>query len=367
MRLYLKMLSLIRSVPVLMYHSISRSPASTAVAPEVFAEHCAALAKANWRALSLAEAEACFLAQAPLPSKACLITFDDGYLDNWLHAAPLLERHGLRGVIFPVLSELEEATALREPAHAPQREAVSFRKGQKVHGERFCSVDELREMAHRGVLTPAPHSLRHERVASGQEFTGLTRPGKVRGWFSLPAYGAIWGMPNFKLGHALTTRAFLPSEKLLQLARNTVPQQFDEAKEYLDHKRNRASLLKRIRGLEAKGLLGRMESEEEYRARLAGEFTACRDSFTRLFGNTPVSFCWPWGDYTAASLEEAQRAGFRIFFTTSLGANNSAGRLGIRRFKVREISGARLLWETRLLSIAPLASIARQWQARRAA
>ena len=361
------MISLIRSLPVLMYHSISCGLSDRSIAPEIFAEHCAALAESGYRALSLREAEACFLEQAPFPPKACLITFDDGYLDNWLYAAPSLERHGLRGVIFPVLSSLEKSAAPRGPEHAPQTGAVVIRKGQMVHEERFCSVKELRNMAARGILTPAPHSLWHDRVAAGPEFTRLTLPGKVRGWFSMPGYGTLWGMPGFRLGHALTTRAFLPSGRLLRLVQRTVPQQIDEARDFLSARRNRAHLLRRIRGLEAAGLLGRMESGEEYRARLAKEFTACRDSFARLFGAVPLSFCWPWGDYNAVALEEAQRAGFRLFFTSSLGANSPADSQRIRRFKVREISGKRLVWETRLLSFSPLARIIGRWQGRAAA
>lgn len=357
------MLNSFYSLPILMYHSISRALTSNAVAPEIFKEHCATLARTGWRTLSLQEVENCFLEKAPLPPKSCLITFDDGYLDNWLHAAPVLERYNLRGVIFPVLSELEKNSPLCERKNEVLPcDTIVLRKGQKVLEQRFCSVSELREMNRREVLTPAPHSLRHNRVVAGPKFKKLLRPGGIRGWFSLPPYGAIWGMPNFSLGHALTTRAFLPSRRLLKLVQNIVPQQFDEAKDYLSVPRNRAHLLRRIRTLEVKGLLGRMESEEEYRKRLEKEFTLCRTRFFRFFGTKPVSFCWPWGDYNDTSLEEARRAGFRLFFTTLLGANTLNSTPHLRRFKVREISGRCLLWEMRMLSVTPLANLAAKWQ-----
>jgi peptidoglycan/xylan/chitin deacetylase (PgdA/CDA1 family) len=361
------MIAMFRSLPVLMYHSISPQPSDTNVAPEIFEKHCAALAGAGWRALSLAEAEAYFLEDRLLPFKSCLMTFDDGYWDNWLIAAPLLERYGLRGAIFPVLSLLEKEEGLRAPESAPAAKPLIFRMGQRVREERFCSVAELCEMARRGTLTPAPHSLRHERVAVGPKFRGLLRPGRERGWFSMPAYGVVWGMPDFVLGHALTTRAFWPSEELLHLARTTVPQPWEEARNWLAEQRNRAALMKRIRALEARGLLGRMESEDEYRARLAEEFAACRKQFAGLFGVSPVSFCWPWGDYNAAALEEARNAGFRVFFSTELGNNSPASALAVKRFKVFEITGSRLTWETAALSIAPLAKLAGKWQDRRAA
>ncbi len=36
----------------------------------------------------------------PLPSRSLLITFDDGYLDNYVHAYPVLRDHGFSAVIF---------------------------------------------------------------------------------------------------------------------------------------------------------------------------------------------------------------------------------------------------------------------------
>ena len=38
--------------------------------------------------------------EAALPRRPVLITFDDGYANNLLHAYPLLERHGLRATVF---------------------------------------------------------------------------------------------------------------------------------------------------------------------------------------------------------------------------------------------------------------------------
>lgn len=38
----------------------------------------------------------------PLPEKAVILTFDDGYADNFFYAYPLLLEHGLRGTFFIV-------------------------------------------------------------------------------------------------------------------------------------------------------------------------------------------------------------------------------------------------------------------------
>lgn len=49
-----------------------------------------------------------FLRGAPLPPHPVLITFDDGYKDNLEIAAPILRRHGARGVFFLATDYLEE-------------------------------------------------------------------------------------------------------------------------------------------------------------------------------------------------------------------------------------------------------------------
>ena len=353
----------VRSLPVLMYHSISRRESKRTVSPELFADHCASLVRAGWRGLTLAEAEAYFLRQGKLPRKTCLITFDDGYLDNYLVAAPILRQYGLCGVIFPVMALVAKEGVLRSPEKTPDLDSPPsvMRKGQLVRAEQFCSVTELREMMRQGVMTPAPHSLRHERVAVSPEFSWLMCPGGVRGYFSMPTYGAVWGMPAFKLRHGLASRAFRPSARLLRLVRSRVPQKWDEALEYLSVPTNTEGLIKDIQHLETQGLLGAMESEEQYRARLFKEFTACRSRFSRMFGVSPVSFCWPWGDYNYIALEEARRAGFRLFFTTAIGANALPQPHRVHRFKVDSIAGSRLLWQIRAMALRPVAAIAGAW------
>ena len=35
-----------------------------------------------------------------LPDKSVVISFDDGYLDNWVYARQVLEQYGLHAVLF---------------------------------------------------------------------------------------------------------------------------------------------------------------------------------------------------------------------------------------------------------------------------
>ncbi|MCD0502067.1 polysaccharide deacetylase family protein [Bordetella petrii] len=87
------------NIPVLMYHHVSPSGGMIAVTPDVFEQQIAGLARAGYTALGT-EQLAGYLAGERVPEKSVLITFDDGYLNNWTYAHPVLQRHGMKAVLF---------------------------------------------------------------------------------------------------------------------------------------------------------------------------------------------------------------------------------------------------------------------------
>lgn len=90
-----------KAIPVLMYHHVSPNPGLVTVSPENFRAHMRYLAEHGWHTLTLDDL-ARFLAGDPMPAKSVVITFDDGYLDNWVHAHPIMAEYGLHGAIFIV-------------------------------------------------------------------------------------------------------------------------------------------------------------------------------------------------------------------------------------------------------------------------
>lgn len=106
-----------RTVPVLMYHHVSNSPGMITITPEYFEEHVAWLAREGFTTLDGAGL-ASFLAGEPVPEKSVVLTFDDGYLDNWVYGHPILARYGMRAILFVVTGNVHDG-AVR--AHAGQR------------------------------------------------------------------------------------------------------------------------------------------------------------------------------------------------------------------------------------------------------
>ena len=88
-------------IPVLMYHSLdpNRIPGKLSVSLEVFKKHLNFLKKMNFQILSIQQ----YLdrnMQASFFEKVAVLTFDDGYLDNYTHAYPLLEKMGFPCTFF---------------------------------------------------------------------------------------------------------------------------------------------------------------------------------------------------------------------------------------------------------------------------
>ena len=92
---------------VLMYHRVlpedraaqSFSHPGIVVTPATF-ERQMALLKREFRPLSLQDFLGHMEARIPFPDGACLVTFDDGWIDNHDYALPILRRHGVPAVVF---------------------------------------------------------------------------------------------------------------------------------------------------------------------------------------------------------------------------------------------------------------------------
>jgi peptidoglycan/xylan/chitin deacetylase (PgdA/CDA1 family) len=92
------------AVPILMYHVVSAAPAGTAnaqlwVARGRFAAEMHALQRAGYHAVTLRAVYDAWHRGGPLPRKPVVVSFDDGYLSQYTHAAPVLKALGWPGVL----------------------------------------------------------------------------------------------------------------------------------------------------------------------------------------------------------------------------------------------------------------------------
>jgi peptidoglycan/xylan/chitin deacetylase (PgdA/CDA1 family) len=96
-----------RKAVVLMYHRVltederrrAGSHPGIVVGQSTFAWQMDLLRR-RFSVLSIDDFQACLAGRRPFPPSSCLITFDDGWLDNYTNALPVLRTRGLPAVLF---------------------------------------------------------------------------------------------------------------------------------------------------------------------------------------------------------------------------------------------------------------------------
>ena len=95
------------SLPVLMYHKIPDAPLATKhqifVTKENFAKHLAYFKQHNFSPITFLDYQEFASGRRPLtefPRRPIILTFDDGYTDNYTNLLPLMQQYGYRGVLY---------------------------------------------------------------------------------------------------------------------------------------------------------------------------------------------------------------------------------------------------------------------------
>lgn len=155
-------MSRLGALPILMYHHVSPTPGLVTVSPAAFAAQMRALAAAGWRTAGLAEVEA-FLAGTPLPARTCVVTFDDGYLDNYVHAHPVLAELGMQAVLFLVTGWLGDGAARGQAEAAFSHSECKRRIAAGDTDSVMLRWSEVEAMAQAGTFEFHSHTHRHTR------------------------------------------------------------------------------------------------------------------------------------------------------------------------------------------------------------
>ena len=283
-------------VPCLTWHSVSEDAswlpwaAETSVRPATLDRQLALLRQMGCTVMDTGEFIRRRRACQPVPDGTVLLHFDDGYLDNWVAAAPILRRHGMRATLFVSL----EFAAPERPA--PQS-LDDTRRPSRWDG--YLSWGEIRALDQAGkdkagkdkVFDVQPHGVDHIRVpVSARPVGRLTRSNwKRHAWMQ---WAAMRGSKH---------DWYLAEKPPAVPAGTEIPE--SEA------------------ALAAPAYAGgRRESEAEYAARVRAELARCRTEFKARLGKAPALFCWPQNRTSALARRIAAEEGY-MATTAGQGSN----------------------------------------------
>jgi len=92
-------------VPVLMYHTVGvpdpRWHDQYLTCPhEVFEDQMRWLRRHGFVTVTLGDLYRYVFEERDLPRRSVVLTFDDGYADNWIFACPIMRKYGFTGTVF---------------------------------------------------------------------------------------------------------------------------------------------------------------------------------------------------------------------------------------------------------------------------
>lgn len=296
------------SVPVLCYHNIG----GNGVPEESFAAQMNWLSACGMRSLTLAGFEA-FLRGEPLESPSFLLTFDDGFRDLYTRAAPILRRHGFSCLAFIVPNRVREDA---EPGTDAPIIADTAHEAFVLRGDRsaWMSWAEIAELQREGVVEVGSHSLTH-RMASVSE----AQAGEVPAHW---AYAPWRGQKTFP-----------------RLAPELAGPIYSEEQ-------------------------GRLETDEEFKARVEENILRSRNELESRLGREVRSLAWPWGAWRPDGLLAARSAGIRQCFTLERGPlSRGTDPMRLPRLEVRRAKG--ISWFASRVHIYSRAFFARLYSAMR--
>ena len=171
-------------VPVLMYHSVSDTPAASiralSVRPRAFAAQLDYLHQHGFTGLTFGELCKYRRAEKPLPDRSIVLTFDDGYADFIEEALPILVEHGFPATVFVTTGWLDDAGV--HAAGSPPDRMLSWAQlaelsaaGVEIgaHSHSHAQLDQIPERRLRAELADPKHLL-EDRL--GHQISSLAYP-----------------------------------------------------------------------------------------------------------------------------------------------------------------------------------------------
>ncbi len=322
------------SVPVLLYHHINYDKDILSTPPELFEEQLKFLQSEGYGSLSAEELGLFMTTGKKEFKKGVVITIDDGYLDTWVYAYPLLKKYGFKAIVFLVSWNVEEDEFLGfnledyykgkiKKEMIPDCSANFIEEnGMKKKLERRLCWEEVREMERSGVIDIEPHSKFHRKIYASDKITDFNRPkDKLSAW-SLVKGDERLGTPDFERKPELANREFIADKQLRDmLAEYVVKNGYTEFFKKTNWKKELNEIVERYKKENDTNAIGKWETEEEQKKRIRFELEVSKGEVGWEVKKRCEVFSWPWGAYNETSLQIAKDVGFKYLFTTKPGSN----------------------------------------------
>lgn len=326
-------MNLLHSIPVIYYHSIAPKINQhwfrnfLTVETKYFELHLQLLKTLGYKTINLDEYLDISISDKIVNEKLVVLTFDDGYLDNYVYAYPLLKKYGFTGTIFVNTDYIDRRTNRRKNLEDYWNGKVS---DSELKDLGFLNPEEMRFLESTGVMKIESHTKSHDKYFVSDELTGFHHPGgdclyPVVSHFpdTKPYYMdnnefeklIPFGTPFFREKSAVIAKKVVINPDFNVEVVNELkkldwltPYSFDsitlKIQHIYDFYKNSNSLILST------------ESETEYRSRVKNELVESKEILEKEIGRKIEFLCWPHGDNNQFCNKIAEEVGYKA---TTLG------------------------------------------------
>ena len=292
-------------IPAMMYHHVGdETENSISITPRNFETQIKYLADAGYRSLHLPEFFE-ILNNWSIPEKLVLITFDDGYADNFIYAYPILKKYKMKATIFPVTAFVKDRIEKRGEL-LPSIELLMRTPFANGPMDDFLTWEEMKEMTSSGLIDVQAHCRDHAAYFESEKIVSFY-DGGMNTKLAWATNGDLrLGIPVYETGPSLCARRYFDDKGLR-----------DELAEYVicsgeDLMFNNEGDIKSLKDVVKKHgkLKGKFESETESEKRIMNELISIRELIGKKLDKKVDYICWPWGSVDGKLISRAKRAGY---------------------------------------------------------
>lgn len=314
-----------QKIPVLMYHSVGMEDTNwlwseISISVEQFEKQLKLLTRHRYESLTLYE----YIEQKKNPQKKSdnkiVLTFDDGYLDNWVYVYPLLKKNGLRGTIF-INPEFVDPRDITRPDIDDLLLGRCSVEDLQVPG--FLSWPEIRAMQKSGVIDIQSHTMSHTWHFISEKIVDFHHPHDQYPWLAWnekpqdkhayltedQSQIVPYGAPVYEHGRALGNRRYFEDKGLTKALCEFVSS--NGGIRFFKENNWRKILFTEVKKYRNKNqIYERYEPQEEFIKRNVYEIQESKRIIERQINKKADFLCWPGGALTNTAVDIARDTGY---------------------------------------------------------
>ena len=321
------------SVPVFMYHSVgivnkSWHWSELTIDYRVFERQLQFLKKRNYNTIHLNDLYDHLYHAKAIPEKSVILTFDDGYADNYIFLYPLLKKYGFKGTIFVNPEFVDPRAECRK---------MLFDTGFIMESDfsGFLSWAEMLEMEKDGTIDIQSHALTHTWYPVSNEIIDFRHPEDPYIWMTWNDYPdqkyrlqiddkalVKLGTPVYKHEKSLHATRFFPDKALDDYLQEYVNK--NGGYSFFKKQSWREDLFKQSALFYESGeISGHYETEEDKFVRLKQELEISKRELESKLKKDINFLCWPGG----SGSEEGNRIAFELGYLMTTAARDIPARI----------------------------------------